>query len=53
MIPLNPQIAEVLRLYAQARGAAVGQAPFFRSRLGSALSRTTIKGQRVTVKRER
>jgi len=42
VIPLNPQIADVLRLYAHARGAALGRAPFFRSRFGGALSRTTI-----------
>lgn len=41
-IPLNPQLAEVLRLYAQARGEALPTAPFFRSRFGRMLSRVSI-----------
>jgi integrase/recombinase XerD len=39
VIPLNPQLAEVLRSYAQARGSALPSAPFFRSRFGRLLSR--------------
>jgi site-specific recombinase XerD len=38
-IPLNEELAEVLRTYVEARGDAPGQAPFFRSRFGRALSR--------------
>jgi site-specific recombinase XerD len=41
-IPLNPQLAEVLRTYAQARGLALPTAPFFRSRFGRPLSRGAI-----------
>lgn len=41
-IPLNPQLAEVLRQYAHARGAALPTAPFFRSRFGRPLSRGAI-----------
>lgn len=41
-IPLNAQLAEVLRNYALARGAALPAAPFFRSRFGRALSRGSI-----------
>jgi integrase/recombinase XerD len=41
-IPLNPQLAEVLRAYAQARGPALPNAPFLRSRFGGALSRGSI-----------
>lgn len=41
-IPLNPQLAEILRCYAQARGAALPSAPFFRSRFGRALSRGAV-----------
>lgn len=41
-IPLNPQLAEVLRGYAQARGTALPSAPFFRSRLGRPLSRGAV-----------
>jgi site-specific recombinase XerD len=41
-IPLNPQLADVLRSYAQARGPALPNAPFFRSRFGKALSRGAI-----------
>jgi integrase/recombinase XerD len=41
-IPLNPQLAEVLRTYASARGPALPTAPFFRSRFGRPLSRGAI-----------
>jgi integrase/recombinase XerD len=41
-IPLNPQLAEVLKLYAQARGPALPTAPFFRSRFGRPLSRGAV-----------
>jgi integrase/recombinase XerD len=41
-VPLNPQLAELLRIYIQARGAALPTAPFFRSRFGRALSRGAI-----------
>jgi integrase/recombinase XerD len=41
-IPLNPQVAAVLREYARARGPALPTAPFFRSRNGHRLSRTSI-----------
>ncbi|NJO12119.1 MAG: tyrosine-type recombinase/integrase [Gammaproteobacteria bacterium] len=41
-IPLNPQLAEVLRTYAHARGAVLPTAPFFRSRFGGALTRGAI-----------
>jgi len=41
-IPLSPQLADVLRLYVQARGPALPTAPFFRSRFGRLLSRTSI-----------
>lgn len=41
-IPLNPQLAEILRIYAQARGAALPSAPFFRSRFGRPLSRGAV-----------
>lgn len=41
-VPLNPQLADVLRLYAQARGAALPGAPFFRSRFGRPLSRGAV-----------
>lgn len=39
IIPLNPDLAEVLRTYVEARGAALNNAPFFRSRFGRPLSR--------------
>ena len=32
VIPPNPQLAEVLRTYTEARGPALPTAPFFRSR---------------------
>jgi site-specific recombinase XerD len=41
-IPLNEQVAAVLRRYAHARGPALPSAPFFRSRFGSALSRGAV-----------
>lgn len=41
-IPLNPKLAESLRTYAHARGAALPTAPFFRSRFGRPLSRGAI-----------
>lgn len=41
-IPLNEQLVQVLRLYAQVRGAALPAAPFFRSRFGRPLSRGAI-----------
>jgi integrase len=41
-IPLNAQLAEVLRTYAHARGPALPTAPFFRSRFGRPLSRGAI-----------
>jgi len=42
VIPLNPELAEVLRVYAEARGSAPPIAPFFRSRFGRPLSRGSI-----------
>ncbi len=42
VIPLNPQLADVLRIYASARGAALPAAPFFRSRFGRPLSRGAV-----------
>jgi integrase/recombinase XerD len=41
-IPVSPQLAEVLRQYAHARGAALPTAPFFRSRFGRPLSRGAV-----------
>lgn len=41
-IPLSPELAEVLRVYVQARGTALPTAPFFRSRFGRVLSRGSI-----------
>lgn len=41
-IPLNPQLGDLLRLYAGARGPALPNAPFFRSRFGRPLSRGSI-----------
>ena len=41
-IPLNEQVAAVLRTYASARGAALPTAPFFRSRFGRSLSRGAV-----------
>ena len=42
VLPLNPQLAELLRAYADARGPALASAPFFRSRFGKRLSRGAI-----------
>jgi len=41
-IPLNPQLAEVLKTYAHSRGPALPAAPFFRSRFGRPLSRGAV-----------
>jgi integrase/recombinase XerD len=41
-IPLNPQLADVMRVYAHARGPALLHAPFFRSRFGRPLGRGAI-----------
>jgi site-specific recombinase XerD len=41
-VPLNQQLGDVLRTYAEARGAAPDCAPFFRSRFGKRLSRYGI-----------
>lgn len=41
-IPLNPQLAEVLKVYTLARGPALPTAPFLRSRFGRPLSRGAI-----------
>jgi site-specific recombinase XerD len=41
-LPLNPELADVLRLYAHVRGPALPTAPFFRSRFGRPLSRGAI-----------
>jgi len=42
VIPLNPALAEVLRTYAEARGCVLPTAPFFRSRFGRLLSRSSV-----------
>ncbi len=42
VIPLNPQLAEVLRIYTHVRGPAWPTAPFFRSRFGRPLSRGAV-----------
>lgn len=42
VIPLNPQLAELLKTYVQARGPALPTAPFFRSRFGRLLSRGSV-----------
>src|SRR5215472_15104275 len=42
VIPLNPELADVLRVYLEARGLALSTAPFFRSRFGRPLSRGSI-----------
>src|SRR5262249_15917534 len=42
VIPLNPEVAEVLRVYTHARGAVLPTSPFFRSRFGRQLSRGSI-----------
>ena len=41
-IPLNEQVVVVLRKYMQARGPSLPTAPFFRSRFGGHMSRSTI-----------
>lgn len=41
-IPLNAELAEVLGTYVEARGPALNNAPFFRSRFGRSLSRGSI-----------
>jgi site-specific recombinase XerD len=41
-IPFNDQVHAVLHRYTQARGPALPSAPFFRSRYGGHLSRTSI-----------
>jgi site-specific recombinase XerD len=41
-LPLNPELAELLRVYVQARGTSLPSAPFFRSRFGRSLSRGSI-----------
>lgn len=41
-IPLNPQLADLLRIYMNARGPALPTAPFFRSRFGRLLSRGSV-----------
>ena len=41
-IPLNPELATLLRSYAEARGPSLPNAAFFRSRFGRALSRGAI-----------
>lgn len=41
-LPFNEGVAAVLAQYAQARGAALPAAPFFRSRRGRAMSRGTL-----------
>jgi site-specific recombinase XerD len=41
-IPLNPQLAQVMRVYTHARGLALPSAPFFRSRFGRPLGRGAI-----------
>ena len=42
VIPLNPELAEVLRIYLESRGSALPTAPFFRSRFGRPLSRGSV-----------
>ena len=42
VIPLNPQLAEVLSSYVHERGPALPTAPFFRSRFGRRLSRGAV-----------
>lgn len=42
VIPLNPQLAELLKAYECARGSALPTAPFFRSRFGRPLSRAAV-----------
>lgn len=42
VIPLNPQLAEVLSAYLEARRPAAPTSPFFRSRFGGRLSRNAV-----------
>lgn len=42
VIPLNPQLAELLDAYAHARGPELSSGPFFRSRFGKLLSRCSV-----------
>lgn len=41
-IPLNPELAALMQFYANIRGTTSPTAPFFRSRFGKPLSRTSI-----------
>jgi Phage integrase family len=41
-LPLNPEVAELLRTYVATRGPAPDHGPFFRSRFGRGLSRISI-----------
>lgn len=41
-LPLNEQVVATLKVYRQARGPALPAAPFFRSRLGRALTRGAV-----------
>lgn len=41
-IPLNPELAAVMQRYVNVRGSALPSAPFFRSRFGKPLSRTSV-----------
>ncbi|MGB8692320.1 MAG: tyrosine-type recombinase/integrase, partial [Steroidobacteraceae bacterium] len=41
-IPLNPNLAQTMQIYARARGPSLPNAPFFRSRFGGPLSRAAI-----------
>lgn len=42
VIPLNETVVAALKVYRQARGAALPNAPFFRSRFGRALTRGAV-----------
>lgn len=42
VIPLNDPVVTALKVYREARGAALPNAPFFRSRFGRALSRGAV-----------
>jgi len=42
VIPLNDPVVAALKIYRQARGSALPNAPFFRSRFGRALSRGAV-----------
>jgi len=56
-IPLNERVAAALQLYARVRGSALPAAPFFRSRLGRAMSRSSVYervrkwGQRARIRK--